>query len=241
MNLATKPAHSLTASSLFFPMSSLAFASAAGCTLLAARIAISGHWRQLYLVWNLFLAWLPLIFALLIARFDSSDKLRGWRSVSAALAWLIFFPNAPYILTDLTHLRSSSHERFWVDLTLILLFGLTGLVLGFLSLYLMQRVVARRFGWPAGWLFTAAVAGLSGFGIYVGRFLRWNSWDILINPLALLGDIARWLLNVPRSPGLLIFPVLFATLLLIAYTLLYALTHLSAGAAPLPMTAPNTR
>jgi uncharacterized membrane protein len=240
MNL-TKPAHSLAGNKLFLPVFSLAFASAACCALLAARIAISGHWRQLYLVWNLFLAWLPLIFALVSAHLHSSDKLRGWLSISAAVAWLIFFPNAPYILTDLTHLRASSHERFWVDLTLILLFGLTGLVLGFLSLYLMQRAVARRFGWPAGWLFAAAIAGLSGFGIYVGRFLRWNSWDILFNPLGLLADIARWLRDVPGRPGLLIFPVLFATLLLIAHVLLYALTHLRSGAASLPMTAPNSR
>src|SRR5262245_47950446 len=224
MNRITK--QNLFAKELFFPISSLVFASATCCALLALRILISGHLRQLYLVWNLFLAWLPLVFALVMSGWDQTKQRRGWQLWAFALAWLIFLPNAPYILTDLTHVRASSHERFWVDLLLILLFGFTGLVLGFLSLYLMQCVVARRLGWPAGWFFATVVASLAGFGIYLGRFLRWNSWDILLNPFGLLADVGGWLVNIPYRPQSLILPMLFAALVLIAYVLLYALTHL---------------
>jgi uncharacterized membrane protein len=99
-------------------------------------------------------------------------------------------------------------------------------VLGFLSLFFMQRLVARRYGWPAGWLFVSVVAALSGFGIYAGRFLRWNSWDVVFNPLDLIVDAGSWLFSIPQSPRNVVIPVLFATLLFIAYLLLYALTHL---------------
>jgi uncharacterized membrane protein len=191
------------------------------------RILVSGHGRQLYLIWNLFLAWVPLILALIIAHLNQRNQLRGWLPLAATSAWLIFFPNAPYILTDLIHLRSSTHERFWVDLLLILLFGFTGLVLGFLALYLMQQVIAQRLGRAAAWFFIPVMAGLAGFGIYLGRFLRWNSWDILLNPFGLLRDIGWWLVHIPRHPTLLFLPMLFAILVGIAYVLLYALTHLT--------------
>ena len=107
--------------------------------------------------------------------------------------------------------------------------ALIGLVLGFLSLFLMQRLVARRHGWPAGWLFVGVVAALSGFGIYAGRFFRWNSWDVVFDPVSLVADSANWLLSLPQSPRGLVIPMLFAILLFVAYLMLYALTHLPAG------------
>src|SRR4030095_16066312 len=83
-------------------------------------------------------------------------------------------------------LGAKSHGRFWTDLVMILLFSLIGLVLGFLSLFLMQRLVARRYGWPMGGGFVSVVAALCGFGIYAGRFFRWNSWDVVFDPLSLV-------------------------------------------------------
>lgn len=220
------PSHPISIRDLVRPISALAFASMLGCVLLGLRIALLGRGRQLYLVWNLFLAWMPLIFALTaVCIAQTSPQRRGW-FLSAATAWLLFFPNAPYILTDLIHLGSKAHSRYWTDLVMILLFALIGLVLGFLSLFLMQRLVARRYGWPAGWLFVSVVATLSGFGIYAGRFFRWNSWDVVSNPVDLITDTGNWLLSIPHSPRVIVIPVLFATLLFIAYLMLYALTHL---------------
>jgi uncharacterized membrane protein len=112
-------------------------------------------------------------------------------------------------------------------MTLILLCALTGLVLGFVSLYLMQTVVAQMVGRATSWLFVAGVAVLSGFGIYLGRFLRFNSWDVLFRPGDIyhsIGGIASSPLASPYSVG---FPALFGTFLFVAYLLLYALTHLS--------------
>jgi len=109
---------------------------------------------------------------------------------------------------------------------LILLCALTGLVLGFVSLYLMQSVVTRMLGRTASWLFIGAVAALSGFGIYVGRFMRFNSWDILFKPRQLAHGIGNWVADPMASPTSFAFPVLFATFLFITYLMLYALTHL---------------
>jgi|SRR6185503_5900076 uncharacterized membrane protein len=216
---------------LLRPFLALTFASAIACSLLGARIILSGNWRQLYLPWNLFLAWMPLLFAWCATRAETDSRAGRWRFRAYALAWLILFPNAPYILTDLWHLPPNFHHRFWGDLVLILLFALNGLVLGFLSLYLMQTVVARRFGWVTGWLFAVAASGLSGFGVYVGRFLRWNSWDVLLNPVGLLTDLAEWLVSIPSTPRLFLLPALFATLLFVSYVLLYALARMPAASA----------
>jgi uncharacterized membrane protein len=208
------------------PMLALSFASAVSVALLVARIVWTGDLFYAGLAWNLFLAWLPLMFALL-ARDEFRDRPnRNWRFLGFAGAWLLFFPNAPYIFTDLIHLTTYFYRHFWVDLVLILLCAMTGLVLGFVSLFLMQGVVRRLFGSAASWLFIGAVAGLSSFGIYLGRFLRFNSWDIVWKPLALSRGIGHWAANPLAHSTSYAFPMLFAVFLFIAYLMLYALTHL---------------
>ena len=208
------------------PVLALAFASGASVALVLARIVWTGDLIYASFVWNLFLAWLPLVFALLAGDEFRTRTSRNWRFFGFAAAWLLFFPNAPYILTDLIHLTTYFYRHFWVDLVLILLCGLTGLVLGFVSLFLMQGVVRRLFGGTASWLFIGAVAALSSFGIYLGRFLRFNSWDIFWKPLALYHGIGTWAAHPLAHSNSSVFPLLFAAFLFIAYLMLYALTHL---------------
>jgi uncharacterized membrane protein len=205
-----------------FPMLALVFASSVSVLLVCARVVWMKDIAYVFLVWNLFLAWLPLVFALLACDEYRTGASRSWRFRGVAVAWLLFFPNAPYIFTDLIHLWYRFRSHFWVDLVLILLCALIGLVIGFLSLYLMQSVVARMAGRLASWLFIAGVAGLSGFAVSLGRFLRFNSWDVLVQPLALCRSVGFWVEN-PRSFG---FPILFGTFLFVTYLMLYALTHL---------------
>ncbi len=109
-------------------------------------------------------------------------------------------------------------------------------MLGFVSLYLMQSVVERMLGRPASWLFIAAVAALSGFGIYLGRFMRFNSWDILFRPIQLYRGIGNWVADPLANANTLAFPILFAAFLFIAYLMLYALTHLQPAR---PLTLPQ--
>jgi uncharacterized membrane protein len=220
------------------PMLALTFASAASVALVVARIVWTGRFGYSFLIWNLFLAWLPMLFALLACETYQSTSGRDWRFLGLAGTWLLFFPNAPYIFTDLVHLTTRFYPYFWVDLSLILLCALTGLVLGFVSLYLMQSVVERMLGRAASWLFIAAVAALSGFGIYVGRFMRFNSWDVLFKPWQVYQGIGNWVADPLASSTSLAFPLLFGTFVFITYLMLYALTHLQPARR---MTLPQPR
>ncbi len=208
------------------PVVALAFASAFCLALVVARVMWTGSLAYSFLVWNLFLAWLPMIFALLSCRQYHNSRARDWRFLGLAAGWLLFFPNAPYIFTDLIHLTTYFYRGFWVDLSLILLCALTGLVLGFVSLYLMHCIVQRVVGRAASWVFILVVTGLSGFGIYLGRFMRFNSWDVLLKPRQFYHGIGHWAADPFANSTALAFPLLFGAFLFVTYLMLYALTHL---------------
>jgi uncharacterized membrane protein len=206
-----------------FPVNCLLFASGAAMALLVFRIICTHRFQHLYLAWNLFLAWMPLLLAVKLDFLFKSGRTREWKFHAAAFGWLVFFPNAPYIVTDLVHLKKAPGGLFWADLVLIFLFALIGLGLGFLSLHLVHGMAARVWNRTAGWLFVIVATGLSGLGIYIGRFLRWNTWDILLNPFSLLQDLSRWI----SHPAPLIYSTLFATFLFLAYLMFHAFTHLN--------------
>jgi uncharacterized membrane protein len=213
------------------PVLGLTFATGACTFLVILRVIWTGNYRPAFLIWNLFLAWLPLVFSLLACDHYQQQPGRNWRFLGFAAAWLLFFPNAPYICTDLIHVSSRFYQHYWLDqhywsdLILVLLCALTGLVLGFVSLFLMQSVVTRMFGRLASWLFIAGMAVLSGVGIFLGRFLRFNSWDVLFKPVEVFHGIGNWV-GAPLNPKTFAFPALFATFMFVAYVMLYALTHL---------------
>lgn len=142
-----------------------------------------------YVVWNLVLAVVPAAAALLLARAERQratlPEMAGWFAL-----WLLFLPNAPYLLTDLVHLSSRPPVPLWFDVAMLLSFACTGLLLGFGSTADVHAVVARRFGAAAGWSVALGAMLLSGLGIYMGRFLRLNSWDAVAHPHRLLGHVA---------------------------------------------------
>lgn len=204
------------------PLLALMLTSAVSVALTLMRIRWLHDWHYMFLVWNLFLAWLPVLFAMEVFRRHRRGDAMGWKLISLTGLWLLFLPNAPYIFTDVVHLLFRLRPHFWIDLSLVLLPALTGFLLGFVSLFLMQSVVNDRFGRAAGWVFVLVATGLSGFGIYLGRFMRWNSWDLVAHPLGLTHDIGQRAVN----PSSLVFAALFGTFLLMGYLMLYALTHL---------------
>jgi uncharacterized membrane protein len=200
-------------------------ASLISVMLVAARMAYSNSIEYRGLIWNLFLAWIP--FGLAYIAYALSWR-RLWLYVLIpvfAFLWLIFFPNAPYILTDLQYLsRVSPSAPLWYDIILLVWFSWTGMLLGLVSLYLMHDIVHRNFGRWSGWLFVLVVSGSSSAGIYVGRFLRWNSWDILQNPSELAMDILG--LVIDPSLRLLAFTTLFTSFFIFVYLVLYSFGHL---------------
>ncbi len=208
-------------------VASLVFASFVCLLLLAVRALYSGRLSHEGLAWNLFLAWLPMVSALIVYNLSKTRRRAAWLLIVPCLAfWLLFFPNAPYILTDILHLRIQPDVPLWYDLMLLVAFAWTGAFLGFVSLYLMQGLVQRRAGAITGWLFTLIVLAAGSVGVYLGRFPRYNSWDAVLNPMSLVADIALNLRHPLSNPRLFVFPAVFALCLTAMYLMLVAVIHL---------------
>ena len=195
----------------------LCLSSALSAALSVARIGYSGVPAYFFLNWNLILAWFPL----LVAAFMWWLAGRGRRTAPALVilfgVWLVFFPNAPYLVSDLIHLNPRNNVPLWYDVIMIFSFAWNGLILGFLSLWIVQELVAQRFGRFLSWLMVLAVLTATGFGIYLGRFERWNSWDVLVDPTNLLRDVVLPLTNPFDHPRTIGVTLLFAGFLTISY------------------------
>ena len=206
------------------------FTLLAGATIFSVaiwnfRAEYTGSSRYGFLIWNLFLAWIPFMISYLTYTMTINRKWIYIVIPIAAFVWLIFFPNAPYILTDFQHLANQWWDLpVWYDVMMLIWFAFTGLLLGMVSLFLMQEIIRREFGRWIGWAFVALVAALSSAGVYMGRFLRWNSWDILRNPKG----IALYSFERVQDPSLqsVVFIGLFAAFFLFLYVTLYTFGHL---------------
>ena len=188
------------------------------CIVLAVRFHIAGHHYYTFMLWNLFLAGIPLGLSLGLPRIN-----RLILALPLLAVWLLFFPNAPYVLTDLIHLNEhNGHVPKWLDLLMLLSFAFVALWFGFQSLHIVQHWFARKFSHTIAWCVTIGSLGLSGFGVYLGRFLRWNSWDILRRPEVLLGDIASRFLDPLSHLRTWGFTLGFGTLLILAYLIWFS-------------------
>ncbi|HJS20851.1 MAG TPA: DUF1361 domain-containing protein [Anaerolineales bacterium] len=203
----------------------LAGATVFSVAIWRVRSEYTGTGRYAFLIWNLFLAWIPFLISYFMYMVTLKRKQIYFVIPIAAFLWLIFFPNAPYILTDFQHLAVPSPEPpVWVDVMMLIWFSFTGLMLGMTSLFLMQEIVRREFGRWSGWGFVGMVAVLSSAGIYMGRFLRWHSWDIFSNPKAM----ALYTFERMQDPSLqsVGFISLFGAFFLFLYITLYTFGHL---------------
>jgi uncharacterized membrane protein len=194
--------------------------------LVFARVTYTDSFRHSGLIWNLFLAWIPFI----LAYFAHAIS---WRKITLyivipiiAFLWLIFFPNAPYMLTDLQDLARAGGvgAPLWYDVIIVVWCSWTGTLLGIISLYLMQDIIFRTIGRWVGWAFVFIISAASSFGMYIGRFVRLNSWDILQNPSETAMDILG--LVIDPSMRLAAFTVLYTVFFLFVFLLLYSFSHM---------------
>lgn len=186
------------------------------------RMEYSGTRHFLFLNWNLFLAFVPWLFTVILTMSPNLQKSR--LAVFGMLGvWLLFFPNASYILTDLFHLSHNSSMPIWFDLVLILSFAWTGLLYGFLSLWNLEELMEQFLSKRMITTLSVLLLFVSSFGIYIGRYLRWNSWDILHHPTKLMGDIGDRIINPldhTRTWGVTVFMGLFLTMLYFTFKFL---------------------
>jgi uncharacterized membrane protein len=207
-------------------------ASLAGLSLfvlgmLAVRMLYTGTSVHGWLAWNLFLAWIPFLLALLL--YERAHAGASWRVLAPlGLLWLAFFPNAPYLITDLKHLGHGAQVPVLYDVLLLSAAAWVGLLLGLTSLFLVHAVARRLVGVLDAWALVAAVLALSSFGIYLGRVQRWNSWDLLVHPASIGDQIGSGLLHPLSHPRPIGLTVLLTSFLLMSYLALYSFARLSA-------------
>jgi uncharacterized membrane protein len=173
-----------------------------------------GPFAHEWLAYNLVLAWLPLAFAFV------ATLTPGRIALLPAALWLVFLPNAPYLVTDLIHVGEPGGDIVY-DAAVIGTAAAVGLAIGGLSLALVQARVAAAAGARAGWLFAYGTLALAGLGVYIGRVLRWNSWDAFVRPLEIVSDISASGAKVLAEPELFGAGLTLAVALLVTYGLCF--------------------
>lgn len=192
----------------------ISFAFLACAALLTGRIAFTHSLNYLFLPFNLVLAVLPIAFSTLFTH----AKKPATRICFAAL-WLLFFPNAPYIITDFIHLTrigGANGAPLWFDVLLVAFYAGAGLIFGYVSLVQMQTSIAANFP-RASWGIAIFSCFLAGFGIYLGRFLRWHSVHLFLDPLPLFLDVLDRFLNPLSHPQTWGVTLGFGSLILFGY------------------------
>lgn len=182
--------------------------------LMTFRILYTGHLLFAFLVWNLFLAYVPYTISKRMSLRSIKTK---WEFLFYSFIWLLFIPNAFYIITDLFHLDMNESVPLWFDLALLLSFAWNGLLFGILSVRQMEKLFEKNFNKKFDLLFILPVMALNGFGVYIGRYLRFNSWDVVTNPFQLINDIVYMFIHPLRNR--------FDWSMIVCYTLLLTLIY----------------
>jgi uncharacterized membrane protein len=215
--------HRRSANERLVVLAGLGVASALCLGLELVREHRYGAYDFRFLIWNLILAWIPLLIALIV--YDRYRRGRPLLLLAPALVlWLLFLPNAPYIVTDFVHLSAGSPAPLWLDGVEVSAFAWTGMLLGFVSLYLVHAVARHRLGAVPSWIGVLGVLALISVGVYLGRVKRWNSWDLLTQPGARLAQLHAHLgdpASLTRAVGIsLAVTCLLATAYLVFYVLM---------------------
>ncbi|TMM29525.1 DUF1361 domain-containing protein [Polaribacter aestuariivivens] len=169
--------------------------------LFGVRVKLTSSLFFGFLLWNLFLAIVPYAISSKIKKLNIEEIWKP-KLISILFIWLIFLPNAPYIITDFIHLHHIKSTLIWLDLFIIFTYASTGLLLTIISLFDVYKIIKQKWNLKYANYFSYAVTFLCGFGIYLGRFSRLNSWDIFTNPISVLkksmysfNDTKTWLIT----------------------------------------------
>jgi uncharacterized membrane protein len=207
-------------------VASLAFLSLFVVAMIVFRVLYTQSSEHTAIAWNLLLAWIPFALALLVYDRARSGVLSP-ALAAAGMLWLLFLPNAPYIVTDLKHVGRGGPVPVLYDVMLLSAAAWTGLLLGLTSLYLMHSVARRLVGAGTAWALVTGALALSSFGVYLGRVQRWNSWDVFVRPGPLLNEIAAGVVHPLSHPRPIAVTILFTSFLLASYLVFYSLVRLN--------------
>lgn len=191
--------------------------------MLVLRLALTGSTTLGFLLWNLMLAWIPVASSLWFVPTGRSRQLLA--STILLVVWFIFLPNTFYILSDFIHLRSTGDINIIFDVVLLFLFSNVGFGLGLLSLGIIHSWLKRTFSAVGSAVLIYSIILMCSFAIYLGRFLRWNSWDIVVNPLGLLVDISDRVVAPLDHPKTLSTTFVFFVFISLTYSAAWWLKH----------------
>lgn len=192
---------------------------------LVVGMLLTGTYYYWYMVWNLFLAWLPLLFVWWLLRTLRRKQWSSWPGILLSVLWLGFLPNSFYMITDYIHLADTQGVDLVYDAAMLTSFVVTGLVLGFMSLYLFHVELKKRLTAALAAKVVAVVLFLSSFAIYLGRDLRWNTWDLFLNPAGILYDISDRIIRPRDHPDVFMTTLTFFVLLSALYILVWNLVQ----------------
>lgn len=185
--------------------------------LLALRIKLNQSFFYLFLVWNLFLAAIPYTITTYMISVPTLPK---FIKIGLLLLWLLFLPNAPYIITDLLHLKHGISKMLWLDVLMIASFAINGLILFFLSLKDFEQLLDTFFNKNVKHVIIISTCFLTGFGMYLGRFLRFNSWDLIQTPEALISEMFDIITSPAQHFEAWVFTASFGCFLVFTYYLI---------------------
>lgn len=181
------------------------------------KVLLSGRITELYLSWNIFLGLLPLAVSGLLVSYAARPKAHILVLVFGGLVWLALFPNAPYLLTDFMHVRDGGTVFLWYNILMFFAAAWACLLAGFYSLEQIQTLLRKYMTQVQTWIILVGIFAISSFGIYIGRFLRWNSWDVVINPQYVIHDAWIVLTQPHRHYDELLFTSIFFVFMLVSY------------------------
>jgi uncharacterized membrane protein len=181
------------------------------------RVIIWGKVSFVYILWNMFLAFIPFLISSLLLSLSKEGKLNKITFIVGGILWLLFIPNAPYIITDFIHLGEIRTVPVLYDTMLLFSSAIVGLILGFHSLSHVEEIIKTKCSKITTSIFMAVIILLISFGIYLGRFLRFNSWDIFVNHTSLSKNIWEIISQAAVHLEVYCYTLLFFSFLYIFY------------------------
>jgi len=182
-------------------------------SLVLLRVAYTGQLNYLFYIWNSILAALPLLCSRLLLSFKKASL----KACLLLAGWLLFFPNAPYLITDIFHFKQSTVVPFWYDLVLVVSAAWNGLFIGLISLMQVEQFLAgfTRPAWVVFYRYCCIALG--AYGVCLGRYERFNSWDLLTSPFQLIHCMANQVVHPIQHANTWGFCILFSSMFLICY------------------------
>ena len=200
--------------------------SALSLALVLARIVVTGSSRFAFVPWNLALAWIPFILSWLLSNNLQHQPWRHWQNILLSVLWLVFLPNTWYVLTDYIHIHQAIGQVSQLfDIVLITALVTAGFSLGFASLFVMHKLLVRRLTRVQAYVSIELIILLSSFAIYLGRDLRWNTWDVLADPTGLLLDVTDRIVDPFGHPRAISITGLFFVLISVLYAAVWRVSR----------------